>query len=180
MKPPPTEAAYRCRECGTPWIVFCVKPAARVCCRFCGGSRGEADQVSGRPWDMDQARAACRRASEQQEAAEQTLKQLVRAYAEAERAYRRALSVAETRLHAEGVAWSVVSDLARGDEHVSTLKYERDIAKGMQEAQQHSLWRHNANRKDAQRFADWSQRREFAEAAGSFEPTYEQPIGARS
>ena len=46
---------------------------------------------------------------------------------------------------------------------------------------QQAAWRRAADRKDAQRFADWSQRREFAEAdGGSPQPQWSKPIGARA
>jgi hypothetical protein len=104
--------------------------------------------VSG-PWDIDQARAAARQASAAQRSAE---------------AYRTALAVRITELHAEGVAWSATADLARGDKGVARLKRERDIAEGVVEAAKQAGWRASKDRDDVQAFIGWSQRREFAEA----------------
>lgn len=109
------------------------------------------------------------------------MKQVARDYAQAEEAYRKALAEKILRLHDEGTAWSVCADVARGDSTVARLRRERDVAEGLREAMTHALWRHNANRRDAQRFADWSQRREFAEARGDVpDGPYETPIGARA
>ena len=136
--------------------------------------------MSAQPWDFEQATANCRRAAIAQEGAEGSYLQASRDAASAEEAYRMALAVAIVEAHNDGVAWSTAPDLARGDATVTKLRRERDIAEGVREAMQQALWRHVANRKDAQRFADWSQRREFAEAAGVFQPTYEEPIGVRA
>lgn len=79
--------------------------------------------------------------------------------------YRVALAKEITRLHSqEGVAWSSTADLARGDEAVARLKLERDIAVGVREALAQAVWRATADRKDAQRFSDWSMRVETVTA----------------
>jgi hypothetical protein len=136
--------------------------------------------VSTQPWTFEQAGDNCRAAARAQESAEQTYLQAARTFAQAEEKYRKALAVEIVRQHdEESVAWSVAPDLARGDEQVARLRRERDIAEGVREAMQQALWRAISNRKDAQRFTDWSMRRELAEAAGTTpEPTYEAPIGA--
>lgn len=118
------------------------------------------------PWTIDEAREFCRGAAVAQEKAEEAMREAARRFAEAEEAYRKALALKIVELHESGVAWTVAPDLARGDAEVARLRRERDIAEGVREAMTHALWRHNANRRDAQRFADWSQRRELAEAAG--------------
>ena len=84
----------------------------------------------------------------------------------AEEAYRLALAEAIVRLHAAGTAWSVCADVARGEKPVAELRRKRDIANGVQEALVQAAWRRAADRKDAQRFSDWSQRRELAEGYG--------------
>ena len=66
-------------------------------------------------------------------------------------------------LRAEGQAATVCADLARGDKQVAELRRLRDISDGVYEAMKQASWRHTSNRKDAQRFADWSQKREVAE-----------------
>lgn len=132
---------------------------------------------SEQPWTFEQARQKCRQASSAQEAAERTYRESSRDFALKEEAYRLALATEILRAHNDGVAWSTAPDLARGDEKVAKLRRERDISKGVMDAMEQSLWRHVADRKDAQRFSDWSQRREFAEAYGRTEPAFETPIG---
>ncbi len=58
---------------------------------------------------------------------------------------------------------TLCADLARGDALVAKLRVSRDVADGLYEAMKQASWRHNNDRKDAQRFADWSMRRELAE-----------------
>lgn len=135
--------------------------------------------MSDGPWSFGEAREACRNASAAQTAAEQALKDAARDAAQAEAAYRVALATKIVELHDGGLAWSVCGDVARGDEEVAELKRLRDIAEGVREAMTHAAWKRAADRRDAQRFADWSQRREFAETGGEVDPTYEPPIGGR-
>lgn len=133
------------------------------------------------PWDFSTARQNCARAAVAQEQAESAFKDAAKDFALKEEAYRKALAVEIVKAHADGVAWSTAPDLARGDDTVARLRRERDIAEGVKEALSSAQWRHTANRKDTQRFADWSMRRELAEGYGqALEPKYETPIGARS
>ena len=134
------------------------------------------------PWDFAEARLACRDASAAQAQVEDQLKAAFRDYAAKEERYRIALATKIVEVHADGIAWSTAPDIARGDAGVARLRMERDIAEGVKEAMMQAAWRRNADRKDAQRFADWSMRRELAEFHGRdpHEPTYEKPIGARS
>ena len=118
-----------------------------------------------RPWDFDEARVNCRRASQRQEDAELVLKKAYIDKAEAEESFRIALADRILELRNDGVPATVCSDIARGDRNVADLRKRRDIAEGLCEALQQAAWRMTADRKDAQRFADWSQRREMAEAA---------------
>lgn len=126
------------------------------------------------PYDFDQARAAAQNASASQNAAEKALRDASRDFAEKEERYRVALAKEIVRQHAdEGVAWTVAPDLARGNAEVARLRRERDIAEGVREAMQQSCWRRAADRKDTQRFIDWSMRREFAEASpGAMQPQW--------
>jgi len=118
-----------------------------------------------RPWDFAQARDACRKAAHAQEHSEEELRRAALALAVAEENYRVALAKRIVELRADGTAATVCADLARGDETVAELRRVRDISDGVYEAMKQAAWRHNQNRKDAQRFADWSMRRELAEAA---------------
>lgn len=120
--------------------------------------------MNNRPWDFDEAREACRKAAMAQEHAEEEVRRAAQQLALAEERYRVALAKRIVELRSEGTAATVCADLARGDEQVAKLRMHRDIADGVYEAVKQASWRHNQNRKDAQRFADWSQRREIAEA----------------
>lgn len=115
------------------------------------------------PWDFGEARARCRRASQAQVQAEQHLRAAYVAVAEADRAYRRALAERILELAAEGMAITACRTVARGDARVSALAYDLAVAEGVREAASQAAWRLSADRKDAQRFADWSQRRELYE-----------------
>ena len=115
------------------------------------------------PWTFDQARQACREASSHQEAAEDSFQQAAVEAAKGEEQYRLALAEEIIRQHDSGVAWTVAPDLARGNPKVAELRRKRDIAVGVRDALDQACWRRNADRKDAQRFADWSMRRELAE-----------------
>ena len=129
------------------------------------------------PYTFGQAQNVARKASRLQKAAEDFSKQMSRDFAHAEEAYRVALAVEIVRQHDEdGVAWSVAPDLARGNKRVAELRRKRDIAEGMREAAVQASWRHTADRKDTQRFIDWSMRRELAEGAGMVPEPDEQPI----
>ena len=136
--------------------------------------------MSERPYSYPQAIEAARRASAAQANVEDSLRESSKDFAEAEEAYRIALAQEIVRQHAEdGVAWTVAPDLARGDKHVAKLRRERDIAEGVREAMQQQAWRRAADRRDTQRFCDWSAKREFAEAYGQVpEPALEAPIGS--
>jgi hypothetical protein len=133
------------------------------------------------PYDFQAAREAAAAASRSQHHAEKALKDAAREYAEKEERYRVELAKEIVRQHSdEGVAWTVAPDLARGNEKVARLRRERDIAEGVREAMQQACWRRAADRKDTQRFIDWSMRREMAEGYGSApEPEFAEPIGAR-
>jgi DNA-binding transcriptional LysR family regulator len=132
------------------------------------------------PYDFTSANAAAANASRNQYAAEQAMKDAAKDYAHKEEAYRCKLAETILRVHADGAAWTVAGDLARGDKDVARLRRERDIAEGVREAMQQAAWRRAADRKDTQRFIDWSARRELAEGFGSApEPEYESPIGGR-
>jgi hypothetical protein len=135
--------------------------------------------MSDQPWDFATARQACRDASQAQQAAEDALVQAYRDYAAAEENYRVALAKQIISEHDADRSWSVSPDLARGDSAVAALRHKRDVAEGVKDAMQQACWRRVADRKDAQRFADWSQRREFAEAYGqAIEPESPEVIGS--
>jgi DNA-binding transcriptional LysR family regulator len=134
------------------------------------------------PWSIEEARTACREATRQQKTAEDNLREAAKDFALAEESYRKALALEIVRQHAEeGAAWTVAPDLARGDSKVAELRRERDIKEGVREAMQQAAWRASANRRDVQRFLDWSARRELAEGYGHVpEPDFENVTPARA
>jgi hypothetical protein len=133
------------------------------------------------PYTFSQARDAAAAASRAQADAERHLKDAYRDFAEKEERYRVSLAKEIVRRHAEdGVAWTVAPDLARGTPEVARLRRDRDISEGVREAMAQAAWRRAADRKDTQRFVDWSARRELAEAYGTApEPEFTSPIGGR-
>ena len=137
--------------------------------------------ANNRPWDFDEAREHCRNASSHQEAAEANLKESYIEHAKAQEAYALQLGLMITSLREMGIPVTICQELAKGAADVAELRRTRDIAEGVKAAAEQACWRRNADRKDAQRFSDWSQRREFAEAAGTVaSPEFSRPIGAAS
>lgn len=111
-----------------------------------------------RPYDFAEAKGAIERASENQKKAEQAVRDAWSTWAAKERAYRMALAQEITRLKADGVAWTVTQDLARGDKHVADLRYARDVSEGVREAAQQAAFRHTADRRELEQLISWSAR----------------------
>ena len=132
------------------------------------------------PWSFDEARDKCRQAAQAQEHAENELREAGKAYALARGAYDVVLAKRIVILRADGEPATLCEKLASGTEDVARLRQAMLIAEGVYKAMEHAAWRHNQNRKDAQRFSDWSARREFAESGpGSEQPDW-TPIGSTS
>lgn len=70
-----------------------------------------------------------RRVSARLDKAPQAIFDNAKAFAEAERTYRMELAKEITRLRAEGMQATLISDVARGN--VAELKYKRDLAEGL-------------------------------------------------
>lgn len=136
--------------------------------------------MSEQPWDFDEAVRRCSLASKHQQQAEDALKEAYVGFAAAQEAYARRLAEVVQSLRDMSVPATVCLELARGAEDVSALRSERDQWEGVKAAAEQACWRRNADRKDAQRFSDWSQRRQFAEAAGEVRHDFSQPIGGRA
>ena len=132
------------------------------------------------PFDETDARRAARLASAQQAGAEDKLRSAYANLAACEHAYRVQLAKRITELHADGVAWTVCADLARGDERVARLRLERDVAHGVREAATQAAWRHAADRKDLGRFIDWSARRDLATGLDPEPPSDPVVFGRRA
>lgn len=110
------------------------------------------------PYDFGQARDLINGAKVAMQNAEQFTREAYKDAAAKEKAYRVALARRITELHGEGAAWTVCQDLARGDERVAHLRYERDVAEGVKEAAQSATWRLTADRKDLAALVAWSMR----------------------
>ena len=110
------------------------------------------------PYSFGEARNTANVASNRMKASEAFTRQAYAKYADAERAYRVALAKKILELHAEGKAWTVTADIARGDKDVADLRYERDVAEGVKQAAQDATWRLTADRKDLGAFIQWSMR----------------------
>lgn len=119
------------------------------------------------PFDFPQAQEASVEARREQEASEETLRAANAAYAAAEEAYRKALALEMWRLRRQSVAWTALSDLARGENTVAGLKRARDDAEGERQIASHAVYRRGADRRDTEAFIDWSKRRDLAEGNGA-------------
>jgi hypothetical protein len=114
------------------------------------------------PLEIEDARAAAYRASEVQRDVENLMRDASKKLAEAERAYRRRLAERIVQLHAEdGYAITMCGEIARGEEAVSQLRYERDVADGVLEAARQQAFRRGADRRDLHQLIEWSQRRDL-------------------
>ena len=119
----------------------------------------ETDEVlDARPYDYGGAKRAAARQSRDQAQSQEQVASDARNAAEKERLYRMALAKEILRLHAKGVAWTSAQDLARGEEEVARLKYDRDVAQGMKEAAEIGAWKCSANRKTLDLLIGWSMR----------------------
>ena len=118
------------------------------------------------PYDFQQATEAAGRASRLQASAEDFIRDAYRDAALKNEAYRKGLAEEIVRVHNAGAAWTVAQDLARGNDVVARLCRERDIAEGVKEAAVQAAWRRAADRRDTEKFIEWSYRRELAEGYG--------------
>lgn len=135
------------------------------------------------PFTFGEARAAHDDASREQESAEDALGGANAAFARAEEAYRKALALEMWRLRREEkVAWTSIGDLARGAAHVAALKAARDDAEGAATIASHAVYRRSADRRDTERFIEWSMRRDLAEGYGRTpaEPADPQVYGRKA
>lgn len=132
------------------------------------------------PFEIVDAREAARKASEQQKSVEDQIRKRSRRLAEAEARYRERLSVRIMELKTEeGIAWTVCSDVARGEEDIAQLRKARDICQGLLESVQQQGFRYGADRRDLHKLIEWSERRDLrtdAEPDWSRTPTFGRPV----
>ena len=110
------------------------------------------------PYTFAEARQAFAQTARMQAESETFRLDASRQLAEAERVYRMALARRILDVHADGCAWTVAQDLARGDDKVAGLRYERDVARGVLDAAEQKGWRCAADRKACQSLVEWSAR----------------------
>jgi hypothetical protein len=113
------------------------------------------------PMDYVAAISVHRTEADLQHAAENFLSEKHKDAANAERLYREQLALEITRQRSKGEASSTARDLARGQPQIAKLAYDRDVAEGMVDAAQQSIYRHTANRRDLLQFIEWSRRAAF-------------------
>ena len=65
--------------------------------------------------------------------------------AEAEKNYRVALAKEMLRLRTEGTPVTIINDLCRGNEHIATLKMQRDIAETLWESAMQAIYAFKLN-----------------------------------
>jgi hypothetical protein len=109
-----------------------------------------------RPYDYEGAKRAIARASRDHTQVSGARAEAASALGQAERAYRKALALKITELHADGVAWTVCLDLAKGDTKIADLRYQRDVAKGILGANEQLAYRCLADRRELEQLIDWS------------------------
>jgi hypothetical protein len=109
------------------------------------------------PLQIEDARDAAYEASKRQREVEDQIREASKDLAEKERLYREALSLEIVNLHAAEVAWTTCEAIARGKPHVSRLRYERDVARGVLDAAVQQAYRRGADRKDVHRLLRWSE-----------------------
>lgn len=79
-------------------------------------------------------------------------------YAEKEYYYRTALSKRLLELRAEGNAVTHLSDIARGEDKIAKLRYERDIAEGLKKSAEEGInfYKLYAKLKEGQLNREWN------------------------
>lgn len=126
------------------------------------------------PYDFGQAIQATNDLRSAQKAAEDNLKAAWRDFGAKRRAYQLALAKAIVRLKAEHGATAAI-ELARGDEEVARLRFEKDVAEGVKEAAQSALWRYSGDRHDLREFIQWSKGVDLRVHAGNGSETEAEP-----
>lgn len=111
-----------------------------------------------RPWTFPEAHAACDESRQAQATSEQEYGNAVKAAAKAKETYQKALTAEMWRLRKQGVAWSLLGDLARGEERVAQLRRLKDEAEGDMLIAKNAQYRMSADRRDCERFSEWGMR----------------------
>jgi hypothetical protein len=120
----------------------------------------------GEPLDLDDGRRAASLLARQCRSAVDALDQAVVRHAEAEHSYRKAYASKLIELRGQAVPVGLCLELAKGDEVVAKLKFDRDLAKGMIDVCRERLRQLDGERASLRQLLEWSQRFE----ARSFTP----------
>lgn len=128
------------------------------------------------PLQIEDARQAAYKASENQRAVEDMVRSASGDLAEAERLYRKKLTTRMLILHADdGVAWTAAESVARGEKEIADLRYDRDVKEGVLEAARQQAFRRGADRRDLDTLLNWSMRRDLR--GDTPPPGFEQASG---
>jgi hypothetical protein len=128
------------------------------------------------PWTFEQAVKASEAASAAQTAVEESVLDAYKGYAHAEKLFRVALARKMLELKSAGMAVTACETVAKGDETIALLRYERDLAEGVREAARHAAWKASADRRDTEALLSWSMRRDLADWHGHADQA--EPAGA--
>ena len=112
----------------------------------------------GDPLDLADGRRAASMLARQCRDGVDALDRAVRAHAEAEHTYRKAYSTKLVELRGQAVPVGLCLELAKGDEAVAKLKYDRDLAKGMIDVARERLRQLDGERASLRQLLEWSQR----------------------
>ena len=115
-----------------------------------------------RPYSWDEAREKVNEAKAAQAEAEKRVREAWADLAEKRRTYQVALAEKITTLRGGGMAATTCGDVARGDENVAQLRFERDVQEGVVESAKAALWRLSADRRALEQLVQWSLRADFA------------------
>lgn len=99
----------------------------------------------------------------EQEASEQHMRDTAKEAAVAKRDYQRALAVRIVELKARGNAVTACETIAKGEQDISDLRFQRDLKEAEAQAARAANYRHSANRQDTLKLTEWSMRRELAD-----------------
>jgi hypothetical protein len=112
----------------------------------------------GDPLDLDDGRRAASKLARQCREGVEALDRAVKAHSEAEHTYRIAYAKKLVELRGDAVPVGVATDLAKGDETVAQLKYERDLAKGMIDVARERLRQLDGERASLRQLLEWSRK----------------------
>ena len=114
-------------------------------------------------WTWHQAQDAMQDAADEQEASEQHMRDTAKEAAVAKRDYQRALAVRIVELKARGNAVTACETIAKGEDDISDLRFQRDLKEAEAQAARAANYRQSANRQDTLQLARWAQAREMAD-----------------